>query len=400
MLCELVLAWPLAAQQPAAAATPVDVFAMTKSGVQIEVSERPKRGQLDIKTPFGIYRTPTDPVEIVLERARDRSWQSLIRTTPDASLVPTIEAMSANGQISALLEIAPATLARGHEDEIRLTLSRLEEWGAKVDPVPPGLDREERVEWLLAQREETEGPARLLWNARYLKELPRPTTVEKQRISRERGSWQERFGQKDPLETRFELQLSAHYMEDDPRVGVFARSFSLYGDPAVRDVAGATTVALWPGMAREFWVAALLREQEPVRIVAAQQLMRHLPKYAPKAFAFLLAADAYTAPRRFEFGEQGVQLVSTRESPGVHGGWFQTCLSRWNAQYSNGRSFPTVSYPDRNEYLEMVSTVKLIKMSEQLRSTVLELLGLLAEDDVPRTIEEWLSWYAAQSQTP
>jgi hypothetical protein len=240
----------------------------------------------------------------------------------------------------------------------------------------------------------------LLWNARYLKELPRPTTVEKQRISRERGSWQERFGQKDPLETRFELQLSAHYMEDDPRVGVFARSFSLYGDPAVRDVAGATTVALWPGMAREFWVAALLREQEPVRIVAAQQLMRHLPKYAPKAFAFLLAADAYTAPRRFEFGEQGVQLVSTRESPGVHGGWFQTCLSRWNAQYSNGRSFPTVSYPDRNEYLEMVSTVKLIKMSEQLRSTVLELLGLLAEDDVPRTIEEWLSWYAAQSQTP
>jgi hypothetical protein len=291
-------------------------------------------------------------------------------------------------------------LARGHEEEIRLTLNRLEEWGAKVDPVPSQLDRDERVEWLLERRKESKGPARLLWNARYLKELPLPTTVEKQRITRERGSWEERFQQKDVLEIRFELQLAAHYMEDDPRVGVYARSFSLYGDPALRDVAGATTVTLWPGMAREFWVAALLREEEPVRIVAAQQLMRHLPKYAPKAFAFLLAADAYTAPRRFEFGEQGVQLVSDHEAPGVHGGWFQTCLSRWNAQYSTGRSFPTVSYPDRNEYLEMVSTVKLIKMSEELRKTVLELLGLLAEDDVPRTIEEWLSWYAAQSQAP
>lgn len=400
MLCALVLAWPLAAQQPAVTATPVDVFAMTKSGVQIEVSEPPKRGQLDIKTPYGIYRTPTDPVEIVLERARDRGWQALIRTTPDASLVPIIESMSANGQVTALLELAPLVLARGHEDETRLTLSKLEEWGARVDPVPPDLDRDERLEWLLEKRKQTSGPAQLLWNARYLAELPTPTTVEKQRVSNERGSWSERFQNKDVLEARFELQLAAHYLEDDPRAGVYARQLSLYGDPALMDVAGATTVRLWPGMAREYWVAALLREEDPVRIIAAQQLMRHLPEYAPKPFAYLLAAEAYMAPRRFEFAEQGVQLISKRESPSVHGGWFQDCLSRWNAQYSNGRSFPTVSYPDRNEYLEMVSTVKLIKMSDELRTTVLKSLGLLANDDVPRTIQEWLDWYLAQRKSP
>jgi hypothetical protein len=372
---------------------------MTKSGVQIEVSELPIRGQLDITTPYGIYRTPTDPVEIVLERARNRTWQALIRTTPDASLVPIIEAMAANGQVTALLELAPAVLARGHEDETRLTLHKLEEWGARVDPVPSDLDRDERLEWLLAKRKQTKGPARLLWNARYLAELPTPTTVEKQRIPRERGSWSERFQKKDVLEVRFELQLAAHYLEDDPRAGVYARQLSLYGDPVLLDVAGATTVALWPGMAREYWVAALLREEEPVRIIAAQQLMRHLPEYAPKPFAFLLAADEHTAPRRFEFAEQGVQLVSKRESPSVHGGWFQSYLSRWNKRYSSSRSFPTVSYPDRNEYLEMVSTVKLIKMSDELRTTVLKSLGLLADDDVPRTIQEWLSWYAAQRQS-
>lgn len=400
MLCALVLACPIVAVQRSTPAVPVDVFAMTKSGVQIEVSEPPKRGQLDIQTPYGVYRTPTDPVEIVLERARDRSWQALLRTTPEASLVPLIETMAANGQITALLELAPSVLARGHEDEVRLTLHKLEEWGARVDPVPSALDRDERLTWLLAERERSKGPARLLWNARYLVELPTPTTVEKQRVQNDRGSLAERFGKKDVLEVRFELQLAAHYLEDDPRVGVYARQLSLYGNPAVIDVAGATTALLWQGMAREFWVAALLREQEPVRIVAAQQLMRHLPEYAPKAFAFLLAAEAYVAPRRFEFADQGVQLVSTRESPSVHGGWFQDCLSRWNAQYSSSRSFPSVSYPDRNEYLEMVSTVKLIKMSSELRSAVLHSLGLLANDDVPRTIEEWLNWYLAQQQSP
>jgi hypothetical protein len=400
MLCALVLAWPLAAQQPATPATPVDAFAMTKSGVQIEVSELPVRGQLDIKTPYGIFRTPTDPVEIVFERARDRTWQALIRTTPDASLVSIIEALAANGQISALLELAPAVLARGHEDETRITLNKLEEWGARVDPVPSDLDREDRLEWLAAQRKQTKGPAQLLWNARYLAELPTPSTVDKQRIARERGGWSERFEQKEVLEARLELQIAAHYLEDDPRAGLYARQLSLYGAPALLDVAGATTVTLWPGMAREFWVAALLREQEPVRIIAAKQLMRHLPEYAPKPFAYLLAAEEHTAPRRFEFLEQSVQLVSKQEPPSVHGGWFQDCLDRWNTQYSSNRSFPTVSYPDRNEYLEMVSTVKLIKMSDALRTTVLESLGLLANDDVPRSIQEWLTWYAAQQQSP
>lgn len=400
MLEALVLACPLLLQQAAPNSPPVDVFAMTKSGVQIEVSELPKRGALDLVTPFGVYRTPTDPVEIVIDRARERSWKSLVRTTPDASLIPAIEAMSANGQVSALLEMAPIVMARGHEDEVRIVLTQLEEWGARFDPVPRGLSREERVEWLAEQRMEKSGPERLLLNARYLQELPTPTTVEKQRVLRERGSWSERFHQRDVLEVRFELQLAAHSMEDDPRVGVYARDFSLYGGPALRDIAGATVAELWPGMAREFWVAALLRESERTRVVAAQQLMRHLPRYAPKAFSFLLAAEEHEPPRRFKFAERRVQLTTKRERPTVHGGWFRDCEARWNEQYRSGSLSFSSSFPNRNEYLGMVSTVKLIKMSPELRQEVLRLLDLLADDDVPRTIQEWLDWYLLHNSKP
>ncbi len=91
MVCLLVLTCATAWQQPAAAPPPPDLFAMTRSGVQVEVSERPMRGALDLVTPFGIYHTPTDPVAVVLERKRDRAWMATLRAAPDASLVPAIE---------------------------------------------------------------------------------------------------------------------------------------------------------------------------------------------------------------------------------------------------------------------------------------------------------------------
>ena len=162
-------------QRPAASAPPVDLFAMTRSGVQVEVSERPVRGALDLKTPFGMYHTPTDPVEVVLERKRDRAWVATLRATPDASLVPAIETFAENGQVSALLEIAQTAIQRGRSDEIRAALTALEVWGARFDPVAAGMDGSERIEWLWERVQSVEGLSKLLMGARLAAEVRRPS---------------------------------------------------------------------------------------------------------------------------------------------------------------------------------------------------------------------------------
>ncbi len=402
MLCVLVLTWPLAAQQPAATATPVDVFAMTKSGVQIEVSERPKRGQLDIKTPFGMYHTPLDPVQILVSRVRDRSWRTLLDRTPDASLVPTIEAMSANGQISALLEIVPDVLARNREIEIWLTLGKLEEFGASVDPVPKHLNRGKRLEWLLANRRQARGPSRLLWNARYLKELPRLASYWERLEIRKEFMWSRGLKKEDVLERRFEIQLAAHFLESDPSFGARARELSLYGEPALRDVAAASILALWPEAAREYWVSGLLRGQDSVRTIAAQHLARHLPEYAPKPFAYLLAAEGYPFSQSFEFVGKDVRVVNEREAPGRYPAWFNDLVLQQREFRNLAEPWRLVPLkrPGSYEYLELESTVQLIRMSDELRDTVFDSLASLTDDIVPRSSHAWLGWYAAQVSVP
>ena len=71
------------------------LLALTRSGVMLEVAERPDRGAVGVLTPFGLYRTPLDPVEIIVERPRDTRWQAWIEVDAGADLSEAARSLSA-----------------------------------------------------------------------------------------------------------------------------------------------------------------------------------------------------------------------------------------------------------------------------------------------------------------
>lgn len=383
-MCTLVLACAAVLQQPAAPTPPADLFAMTRSGVQVEVSERPARGALELQTPFGVYYTPTDPVAVVLERKRDRAWLATLRATPEASLVPAIETFAENGQISALLEIAQAAVQRSRSDEVRSALTALEAWGARFDPVEDGVSGAERIAWLWKRVQSTEGLSKLLIGARLASEVsPGQNGVGDRQLTLTTLS--RALGAGDPLLQRVTLLVSRAQLMDEPYFGARVQEMSLFGSRITFDLAGATAVRLRPTAAREYWVKALLRAKDTTRVNAAIQLANHLPEYAPKPFVMLLAIGDRKAPTKFRFLDYAIQVFVDRSDP--------MPLRQLQFAFSNGGS-------ERNEHLENASTIRAARLDDALRQLLSRLLTGIAGDDVDRTPEQWTEWYEKRQVKP
>lgn len=384
MLSSLLLFAMSAQQAPAPVAPPMDVFAMTRSGVQIEVAERPTKGALELTTPFGRYYTPTDPVEVVFERPRARQWANALRTIPDASLLPSIETLNDNGQITALIELGEAVLQRGRPDEVRAALTALEAWGARFDPVPKGKSVDERIEWLWEQLDGELELRHVLLAARLASEVTYGGNGEG---DRQIGLVDLRRAIEDgkPLKRRAGLLVARAQLMDEPYFGALVQALSLAGHVVYRDLAGATAVTLRPVAARDYWVRALLRAEEPIRLVAAEQLATHLPDYAPKPFALLLAAGDRLAPSYYELLEHKAQVVVDRNDP--------LDLRQLELAFSRGGF-------ERGEYLENASTIKVVRLEEGLRRKLTQLLGLLSDDDIDRSAAEWVTWYKNRQVSP
>jgi len=363
----------------------MDVFAMTQSGVQVEVSVRPAKGALELTTPFGTYFTATDPVAVVVERRRDRSWAASLSALPDSSLMSTIKQFHDNGQVSAQLELARVVVQRGRAEEVRAVLRSFEEWGARFDPVPSDLKRQERVEWLWEQVQEVEGMTKLLFAGRLAEEVQhgangvgeRQFTLVTLRRAVERED--------DPLVRRAAILVSEAQLMDDSLFGALIQHRSLYGHPLVRDRAARTAVVLRPAAAREYWVRALFRAEDSLRGLAATHLADELPNYAPKPFAILLATVGKRAPARFKFSDFSVQVVTDRKDP--------LSLRQLELAFRSGAG-------GDDEMIENSSVVKVVRLPDDLRLRLLRKLNVIADDDRERTVEEWIEWYEKRKVGP
>ena len=114
----LALAFLAAPQAAPPASTDTLQVAMTRGGVRLEFAAKPAPGSREIKTAFGVFYTPLDPVAIVLESPRRARWRSELETNPKLSLMPTIAALDADGRIAELIEMIPVLEARLLEDEL------------------------------------------------------------------------------------------------------------------------------------------------------------------------------------------------------------------------------------------------------------------------------------------
>jgi hypothetical protein len=380
MISTILLTITSVSAQSAANAAVSDWIAMTRDGVQIEVSEKPSKGALEVNTPFGLFRTPLDPVELVFERQRDRSWLMGLRTGNNATLLEAIAVFHDNGQIRALIEVGEVAVQRGWPEEVRAALRGLEDWGARLDPVPADLSGEERVEWLWKKIQKRQGLAKLLLSGRLATEL---TPGGNGFGGRQLGLSDLRKSMKssDPILQRAGAQFAGVQLMDDPYLLSRLQNMSLYAPVASRDRVAQSAVELDFAATREYWVKALLRADDPVRMIAARHLAYELPLYAPKVFALVLSSIGHKAPQRYTFVDHDIQVVVDRRQP--------------TPLFPSGRAYFGPK-PLAGEYLESASVIKMVKVPDLLGNQIQRYLLRLAGDDKERTVEEWLLWYKKQ----
>ncbi|MBC8406259.1 MAG: hypothetical protein H8E15_13625 [Planctomycetes bacterium] len=356
---------------------PKDWIAMTSQGVQVESLGQVAKGALIVETPYGLYRTGTDPVEFSFQRSRDRTWATTLSTSSTASLLEAIAVCRDNGQISGLIEVSRAAMQRNWPDEIRVALRGLEDWGARLDPVPKGMTQDQRVDWLWQRVQEVEGPAKLLFSGRLASEvMPAANGVGDRQLTQ--VQLRKAIRDRDPLLHRAALHVMEVQMMADPYLGAQVQMMSLYGDVVCLDRAARSAAILRTVSAREYWVRALLRASDSLRLVAARNLALEMPEYAAKPFAIFLSAVGKLAPKKFQFADHAIQVVVDRRAP--------RNLLQLEVAFSSGGEMD-------GEYLEGASTIKICKVPETLRLLVQRHLIRLAGDDKERTTEEWLQWY-------
>lgn len=361
-------------------AAPEDLIAITRDGVQIEVLSEPAKGALEVQTPFGLYRTAADPIKMAFSRKRDRSWVERMRRDSSFSLVPIAKDLRDNGQISALLELADAAWRRGRLSEIRASFRGLEDWGSRLDPVPPELSGNERIDWLWTAVQEEKSVRSLLYAGRLISEI----TPGRYGVGDRQLSFTEvRRGLRhdNNLARRAAAWVAQVELLDDVYLSSDLMYLSLFGPPTLRGRAADSAAYIHPEGSREYWVRALLRAEDLTRLRAAQAFVHAMPRYAPKAIGHVLSAVGKRAPQRYRYAGHDMQVVVDRREP-YPAVRLQSAL--FENEFRNG------------EHLENASTVRVVKLSAELQQALIALLSALANDHQERSLAQWLEWAAAQ----
>ncbi len=326
-LSTLILA---VAQTPAAQAVPAEaqrsVVAMTKDGIRLEVSAAPAVGDAEVMTAYGRYFTPLDPVAVVLALPKRDLWRNELKADPTMSMLPVISSTNGDGRIYDLIEMADTLehLWRTTKDdklklqrskEINAVSNALWKWGQRLDPVPKGLDQDERVEWLWKRLRKTEGPEALLSGGRLLEEVVQARGgVGRRQVSITELS--RAIGEKNPYIAHSAARIAAFQHVMDVALGSYILSNSIaHEHPAAREGCAIGIAQLYPNHARLYWADTLFGAEDDYRIIAAWHLVNHLPKQADGPLVAALAATTTTASRQITVGGLTLRVEDRRRKP-------------------------------------------------------------------------------------
>lgn len=423
-LALVFLAAPQAAPQ---SSTDTLQIAMTRGGVRLEVAAKPAPGSREVKTAFGVFHTPLDPVAIVMESPRRARWRSELEANPELSLMPTIAALDADGRIAELIEMIPVLEARLLEDELTSAAEHrrdeliaasnaIAEWGEVLDPLPGDLTREERLLALWKRARSAEGASALLSGARLLFEVtPGGAGIGEHQLNM--SQLREGMRSRNPYLRRIASQISGKQLIFDTGQNAMILMASIEDKHVVaRDGAADGIVRVWPGQAREYWTDILLRWEDEYRGRAGWHLVDHLPREAAAPVVGVVAASGDRVSRRFQVGDITLSVVSERRKPSkFFGGSGSSNANRGGSTVSStsgaaasaagecttsGVGFtggaanavtPGVGRIPRG--LTNGSTAKVTKVNTALTESLKRALARLAEDGKERDREAWVLWY-------
>lgn len=423
MTLALALVFLAAPQAVPQASTDTLQIAMTRSGVRLEVAAKPAPGSREVKTAFGVFHTPLDPVAIVMESPRRARWRSELEANPDLSLMPTIAALNADGRIAELIEMIPVLEARLLEDELTTQAEHRRDeliaasnaiatWGEVLDPLAGDLSREERVSALWKRTRAAEGASALLSGSRLLFEVtPGGAGAGDHQLNL--SQLREGLRSRNPYLRRIAAQISGKQLIFETAQNAMILMASIEDEHVVaRDGAANGIVRVWPDQAREYWTDILLRWEDEYRGRAGWHLVDHLPHEAAAPVVGVVAASGERISRRFDVGDITLSVVSERRKPSKffggssannpnRGGSTTIAAASAAAECSSsgvgitggvgGGITPGVGRIPRG--LTNGSTAKVTKVSTALTESLKRALARLAEDGKDRDREAWIVWY-------
>ncbi len=294
----LALLLPLALQS----GSPRPRVAVLRSGKRVPCSATTRIGDRSIATPYGSFLTATDPVTGIEDAAQEAR---LLRQVRELDFPAWLQRVDGRGLVGELLQAADDGT---HDDaQQELILERLEDWGRVLDPIPPRLPPDQRVDWVW-NRLNADSPGRCaLLCGRLLVEIPGASAPSSRRIGLVALRRALRSGEAPRIRTA--ARVGERQGEHDLVRPLLAVSLSADSAP-LRDVAASAAMSLDPQLSLGKWTLGLLRGRKDDERVRAAERLGHSKD--PAAIQPLIAAvaSARRAPGRFVFFGRQISLVT------------------------------------------------------------------------------------------
>ena len=364
---------------------------MTRSGIQVEVLGEAERGALEVETPAGWFRCPTDPVEIVFRRRPEAPWTG----RDPASWKGIAASLASDGRLTELMAFAEAALAQADcPGAVRVEVfGVLEGWGARLDPVPSRLSLEQRVDWLWRELQRASPARRALLGGRLAEEVVQGKEGDARRLAL--AELRRGLHAADPVLVRETALVAGAQGFADLSLAAEIVHRTLQAPPLVRDGMARAAMGSWPAAVEDYWWQALSRADEGLRIAAAENLARYGTDRAVDYLATVLSAAGRRPGRKYEFGGRTVQAVRDERAPS-----FPVVRFQLSHDGCNTTAVPLATTPGFDSF-DQVSTLKVRPPSEALtRSLVAGLEARTGSPPGARTPEAWLAWYEKGRSEP
>ncbi len=291
-------------------------IALTKAGTRIECIDRPIKGALAIKTQFGTYNTPTDPV-VNSFRAQTSNWNELLQQQQFQLLEQEISNLNADGKISQLVELNDQLLQIPNHPLTTHSASALETWGAKIDPLDPRLNLDQRIEKLWELVQQNNNSRALLFAGALFQEAE--VNSSNSGITRKLSLKQLRHGLRDKsaIVRRTAARLCAKQRIAEPELVAALLEGSVSNNLFIRDAYAEAAEACWGSGAVGWWTQSLLRGSDSRRLIVVANLRDYAPLDSLRAFIFVLASADKKSGVKFTFDQRDIRLVRNSLSNNV-----------------------------------------------------------------------------------
>nr|MBC8327155.1 hypothetical protein [Planctomycetota bacterium] len=247
----------------------------------------------------------------------------------------------------------------------------LERWGALLDPLPPGLDRQDRFQRLWEGILDASPARAALLTGRLLVELA-PSAQGDPTRQLTVSELRQALRQEGP-EVRRAACLAAGHQATSVLFEPLLEASLADPNAAVREAAASAAAAMLRLESRNYWVLVLARGEAKQRPAAADALGRHGGEAAVHPLAHVLSAYDKKAPRGYDFAGRRIQVrrsVSRQDPSSAHRSGLEV------------------------EILDQGNSFEVAPLDEATTQALLRALTTLRPDGPPEgSPAGWVDWY-------